>query len=203
MTFLALGMGSDGCRGFDRHCLPRLAFVLDFIAESDNKFPVFAGQVLVGRLGCGLGLACKLSGSGLLTDDIVVGVWLGTSKHEIESKVKCDCAVTQLCSQSPRWLKVKNIYSICPSPPLIAACSSSQFPTLGRTRKGEKGIGDGSCSYGLEDGEDLMMSSWNGTIIGPGHVRPRQAVILVLTIFVDCPREPDLQSPDLLWRTLS
>ena len=37
--------------------------------------------------------------------------------------------------------------------------------------KGEKGIGDGSCSYGLEDGDDIMMSHWNGTIIGPGHVR--------------------------------
>ncbi|KAF8210790.1 ubiquitin-conjugating enzyme/RWD-like protein [Mycena galopus ATCC 62051] len=35
--------------------------------------------------------------------------------------------------------------------------------------KGEKGIGDGSCSYGLEDGDDILMSHWNGTIIGPGH----------------------------------
>ncbi len=36
--------------------------------------------------------------------------------------------------------------------------------------KGEKGIGDGSVSYGLEDPDDLMMSKWIGTIIGPPGV---------------------------------
>jgi len=39
--------------------------------------------------------------------------------------------------------------------------------------KGEKGIGDGTCSYGLSDGDDMLMSNWNGTILGPGHVRYR------------------------------
>ena len=28
-----------------------------------------------------------------------------------------------------------------------------------------------ACSYGLEDGDDLLMSNWNGTILGPPHVR--------------------------------
>ncbi|KAJ3282104.1 E2 ubiquitin-conjugating protein mms2 [Rhizoclosmatium sp. JEL0117] len=35
--------------------------------------------------------------------------------------------------------------------------------------KGEKGIGDGTISYGLSDGDDLLMTNWHGTIIGPGN----------------------------------
>ncbi|KAF7562900.1 hypothetical protein G7046_g1215 [Stylonectria norvegica] len=43
------------------------------------------------------------------------------------------------------------------------------FRLLEELEKGEKGLGAEACSYGLEDPEDLLMSSWNGTILGPPH----------------------------------
>lgn len=44
------------------------------------------------------------------------------------------------------------------------------FRLLEELEKGEKGLGAEACSYGLEDPEDLLMSKWNGTILGPPHV---------------------------------
>ena len=41
-----------------------------------------------------------------------------------------------------------------------------------------------ACSYGLSDGDDLLMSNWNGTILGPPHVS-RTSVVRLRQINAD------------------
>lgn len=40
-----------------------------------------------------------------------------------------------------------------------------------RTNTDYWSCGAEACSYGLDEGDDLLMTNWNGTILGPPHVR--------------------------------
>ncbi|KAG5048669.1 hypothetical protein JHK85_009772 [Glycine max] len=44
------------------------------------------------------------------------------------------------------------------------------FILLEELQRGEKGIGDDTVSYGMDDGDDIYMHSWTGTIIGPHNL---------------------------------
>ena len=57
--------------------------------------------------------------------------------------------------------------------------------------RGEKGLGDQSCSYGLTNGEDRDFVDWNGTIVGPGNTNfDSRIYFLVIVCGMEYPQKP-------------
>ncbi|KAJ2089710.1 E2 ubiquitin-conjugating protein mms2 [Coemansia sp. S100] len=66
------------------------------------------------------------------------------------------------------------------------------FRLLDELEKSEKGVSDGSCTYGLENAEDdIYMVNWVASILGPHNTQFQNRIYTVkLTCGMDYPKVP-------------